>query len=84
VEQEVANVLPRLGQSAGQAIGLKAVSEVLEGKSSPENAIQTIIHATRQYARRQETWFRKEPGLHPQSPENALAFCMHLLKRRSH
>lgn len=82
VEDEVRNALPRLGLNAKQAIGVQAISEVLEGKSTREKALETIVFATRQYARRQETWFRKEYGLRPQTGEDALTFCLGLLQSR--
>jgi tRNA dimethylallyltransferase len=42
----------------GQAFGL------LEGGLSKQEALDSIILATRQYARRQRTWFRRLPGIH--------------------
>lgn len=83
VEQEVRNALPLLGASAKQAIGVKDVQDVLEGKSTREKAIERIIFATRQYARRQETWFRKEPGLAAKTPEEARAFCVAFLEKQA-
>ncbi len=46
-----------------QAIGYKEVVEYLEGKKSLEETIHLIKRATRRYAKRQFTWFRKEPGI---------------------
>lgn len=83
VENEVREALPKIGKSVQQAIGLVAVQEVLEGRASREEALESIVFATRQYARRQETWFRKEPCLVPQAPEDALTFCLKLLSERS-
>ncbi len=48
--------------TAMQAIGYKEVADFLEGKCSLETAKASITLATRQYAKRQRTWFKKEPG----------------------
>jgi len=82
VEAEVAAALPELGLTASQAIGIKQVERVLHGHSSRETAAAEISAATRQYARRQETWFRKEAALTPCSPQNALQTALGLLTER--
>ena len=46
--------------TAKQAIGYKEVIEFLDGKSSIEESKEKIIIATRQYAKRQRTWFKRE------------------------
>ena len=50
---------PKLA-TARQAIGYKEIIEYLEGKCSLEAAKEQIIIATRQYAKRQRTWFKRE------------------------
>ncbi|RYD85537.1 MAG: tRNA (adenosine(37)-N6)-dimethylallyltransferase MiaA [Verrucomicrobiaceae bacterium] len=64
VVNEVANA-GSVGTSAAQALGLREVQAVLEGELSLEEAISRIQQATRHYAKRQITWFRKEPWLEP-------------------
>ncbi|HEX7022531.1 MAG TPA: tRNA (adenosine(37)-N6)-dimethylallyltransferase MiaA [Trueperaceae bacterium] len=61
--------------TAMQAIGYKEVVGFLEGRGSYEEAMAAVSLATVQYARRQRTWFRKEPGarLLPALGEEALA-----------
>jgi tRNA dimethylallyltransferase len=44
-------------------IGYRELREHLQGKKPLQDAIQTITLATRQYAKRQMTWFRKEPDV---------------------
>ena len=44
-------------------IGYRELRGHLEGRTSLPEATQAIIVATRQYAKRQMTWFRKEPGV---------------------
>jgi len=47
-----------------QFIGYAELREHLEGRISLEAAVASIQQATRRYAKRQLTWFRKEPGVH--------------------
>jgi tRNA dimethylallyltransferase len=48
--------------TALQAIGYKEMAAHLRGELSLEQAKDRMLKATRAYARRQYTWFRKEPG----------------------
>jgi tRNA dimethylallyltransferase len=43
-------------------IGYRQLWAHLEGRGTLEEAVQRAIVATRQYARRQLTWLRAEPG----------------------
>jgi len=45
---------------AFQAIGYRQLIRYLEGEWSLEEAVADITRATRRYAKRQQTWFRKE------------------------
>jgi tRNA dimethylallyltransferase len=45
------------------ALGYRQVCELLAGRMSREEAILTTQTATRQYAKRQMTWFRREAGV---------------------
>jgi tRNA dimethylallyltransferase len=44
-------------------IGYRELREHLQGPKTLDEAAQAITVATRQYAKRQMTWFRKEPGV---------------------
>ncbi|MFA0816039.1 MAG: tRNA (adenosine(37)-N6)-dimethylallyltransferase MiaA [Anaerofustis sp.] len=46
-----------------QAIGYKELIPVIEGKISPEAAIEKIKQNSRNYAKRQMTWFRRNPDI---------------------
>jgi tRNA dimethylallyltransferase len=48
---------------AFQAIGYRQLVRHLEGKWSLEQAVDETIRATRRFAKRQETWFRREPDV---------------------
>jgi tRNA dimethylallyltransferase len=48
-------------RSAGQALGYKEIVAFLAGVMSKDEAIETIVTRTRQFAVRQERWFRRDP-----------------------
>ena len=52
------------GAKAFESIGYKQALEVLNGTMSREQAIELTTIATRQYAKRQCTWYRQEDNLH--------------------
>lgn len=62
--QEVEALLAAYPQmpTALQSIGYKEVARYLQGACTLEEAQQSVLRATQAYARRQYTWFRKEPG----------------------
>lgn len=45
-------------------LGYSQLRDVLAGRMMLDEAIRQIQQATRRYAKRQITWFRKEPGVH--------------------
>ena len=47
---------------AMRAIGVREIAEVLAGRSEVEKATELATIATRQYAKRQMTWFRNQLG----------------------
>jgi tRNA dimethylallyltransferase len=46
--------------TASQMIGLREIREVLAGKKSRSQSVVEIQQATRRYAKRQLTWFRRQ------------------------
>ena len=47
-----------VGTSARQALGYKELFDYLEGKSTYPQAVEYIKQNSRNFAKRQETWFR--------------------------
>jgi tRNA dimethylallyltransferase len=47
-----------------QFIGYSELRSHMNGQLTMESAVQKIQQATRQFAKRQLTWFRKEPAVH--------------------
>ena len=54
----------RLGRTAPRALGYAQFLRVLDGESDQAQAAEETIVATRQFARRQLTWFRADPRIH--------------------
>ena len=50
-----------LSRTAAQALGYKEILAMLDGQMSQDEAIAAIITHTRQFAVRQERWFRRDP-----------------------
>jgi tRNA dimethylallyltransferase len=51
--------------TASKAIGFRQIRAMLDGMIDRARCEELINAATRQYAKRQETWFRREPWLAP-------------------
>ncbi len=57
------------GSTAAQAIGYKEFLAHLRGEMSLDEAAEQLRAATRQYAKRQLTWFRRNPAMHTLYPD---------------
>ena len=64
-----------------QAIGYREVAEWASGRAGREETEGRIVAATRALARRQRTWFAREPAVEWVSPEKALAVALERLER---
>lgn len=62
---EIAAHRDHLSTTCRKAIGVPQILDLLDGKIDHDTCLQLIIQATRQYAKRQETWFRRESWLTP-------------------
>jgi tRNA dimethylallyltransferase len=51
----------RAGRTASKALGYAQVLEFLDGNLTELEAEQQTVQATRRFARRQESWFRRDP-----------------------
>jgi len=60
--EEVRGLLPYREWNALQTVGYSELFDHLEGKLSLDEAVERIKINTRQYAKRQMTWFRKDPS----------------------
>jgi tRNA dimethylallyltransferase len=66
----------REGRTASRALGYQQLLRYLDGEFTLEQARAETIKATRRFARRQESWFRRDPRIHWL---NATASSEHLL-----
>jgi tRNA dimethylallyltransferase len=53
----------RSGRTASRALGYRQVLDLLAGEISEAEAKEQTIAATRRFARRQDSWFRKDPRI---------------------
>ena len=58
--EEVRQLIPFKNLNALQTVGYVEIFEFLDGKTSLDNAIEEIKKNTRQYAKRQRTWLKKD------------------------
>ena len=81
--EETARLMQKYGDSAGPltSLGYKQAVQLLRGKIDRETALQAAQQAHRNYAKRQMTWFRREPevawmrgfGNDPQVQQNCIS-----------
>ena len=53
----------RDGRTASRALGYQQVLRALDGEWTAEQAREETARATRRFARRQESWFRRDPRI---------------------
>jgi tRNA dimethylallyltransferase len=63
--EETERLLGKYGRSAGalNSLGYKQAAQVVRGEIDRENALLAAQQAHRNYAKRQMTWFRREPDV---------------------
>lgn len=61
--EEVRRLAPRLGRTARRAVGYRQVLEALKGKTSIPEALQRVAADTKRLARKQRTWFQRDPRI---------------------
>jgi tRNA dimethylallyltransferase len=75
---EVRGLWERWGKEAPglKLIGYKEVVSYLEGKTGLEEAVALVIKNTRQYAKRQRTWFKKDREIQWFDSPDTLTRCL--------
>ncbi len=63
---ETKHLLEKYGEAAGplSSLGYKQAVQLLRGELTRDQALQAAQQAHRNYAKRQMTWFRREPEVH--------------------
>jgi tRNA dimethylallyltransferase len=70
----------RQNQTALQALGYRQVVEHLDGERGLAETVELVKIRTRQFAKRQLTWFRRQMGLEWVTLEGDLS-CMSLVEK---
>jgi tRNA dimethylallyltransferase len=68
--EEVRSMMPYRHLNALNTVGYKELFAYLDGALTLEKAVENIKTNTRRYAKRQLTWFKRDPEIHWFSPEN--------------
>lgn len=68
LEEEARRMLPFRNLNALQTVGYKELFEYFDGAVSRDEAIERIKRNSRRYAKRQLTWFRRDPEIRWFSP----------------
>ncbi len=71
LEREVRALLPYRQLKNLQTVGYAELFEYFDGKCTLNEAIEKIKQHSRNYAKRQLTWFRKDPEMHWLRPDDA-------------
>ena len=61
--EEVEGLAGRLGRNASQAVGYAELLQVIDGSATLEHGVDAIKSNTLKLARRQRTWFRRDPRI---------------------
>ena len=81
LEEEARSVFHQKHLNALNTVGYKELFDYFEGKTDRETAIGIIKQNTRNYAKRQLTWFKRDPLIHwfPPSREKEI---IHFLEQK--
>jgi len=61
--EEVSGLASRLGRTARSAVGYREILDHLTGETSLDEAFASIGRSTRKLARKQRTWFQRDPRI---------------------
>lgn len=88
--EEARRICGRYGGTARQAIGYKELQPFLAGEAPLEACVERLKQATRNYAKRQLTWFRHNPLIHwlwvdeAERPEDLLKNAQNVIHKELH
>jgi tRNA dimethylallyltransferase len=71
--EEAQSLFPFRDLNALKTVGYQEIFEAIDGLITKEKAVELIKQHTRNYAKRQLTWFRKEEGIRWVKPEDQAA-----------
>jgi tRNA dimethylallyltransferase len=76
--EEVKNVMPFKKNNALQTVGYTELFQYLDNEISLNKAIELIQQHTRNYAKRQLTWFKKDTTVHWGTAEKIIQMATNL------
>ncbi|MFM7194432.1 MAG: tRNA (adenosine(37)-N6)-dimethylallyltransferase MiaA [Bacteroidota bacterium] len=79
--EEAESLYPHLQLPALQTVGYREIFNYMDGQCDRKEAIALIRLHTRQYAKRQMTWFRKDEDINWHDPARPEAILSHLRER---
>lgn len=82
LDEEVLSLKPYWHLQALQTVGYKEWIPYFENKINVEQVQEQIIIHTRQYAKRQTTWFKKDNSIHWISPQENLQSLIHWIEQQ--
>jgi len=80
IRQEAVALYPYRHYNALQTVGYREIFGYLAGHYSQAEAIRLLKINTRRYAKRQLTWFRRDPAMHWFHPDDGPAILDHIQK----
>lgn len=83
--KEVKSLIPYKNLNALQTVGYKELFDHFDGNISLDSAIEQIKQHTRQYAKRQMTWFKKDPSIYwtkGKDTNSMLVDCMNIIREK--
>ena len=75
---EVKNLIPYRKRNALQTVGYAELFDYLDGKNELQQAVELIKTHTRQYAKRQMTWFKRDKSIKWFGPEELNAMLTYV------
>ncbi|HWR99019.1 MAG TPA: tRNA (adenosine(37)-N6)-dimethylallyltransferase MiaA [Prolixibacteraceae bacterium] len=80
LEEEARRLFPYRDLNNVHTVGYRELFDYFEGLCTREEAVERIKANTRKYARKQLTWFRKDPGIHWFHPDQSAGILEFLTK----
>ncbi len=77
--EEARNLRPHAGLNALATVGYRELFDHFDGKHDMETAVELIKRNTRRYAKRQLTWFRRNPRYEIFSPDDINGIVSYIL-----
>ena len=84
LEQEARTVFPLRHLNSLNTVGYKELFAYFDGRIPKEEAIRQIQSNTRQYMRKQLTWFKKDSSIRWFSPDNIEDILKYIDKQQNH